>query len=46
MPSFWFNTGIRFRPKDYCMYTKPVDEIIKGHDIKYDCDADDTQVKL
>jgi hypothetical protein len=33
-------------PKNYCMYTKPVDEIIKGDNIKYDCDADDTQVKL
>ena len=33
-------------PKNYCMYTKPVGEIIKRHHIKYHCYADDTQVYM
>ena len=32
--------------KNYCMYTKPVDEIIKWYNIKYNCYADDTQVYI
>jgi hypothetical protein len=31
-------------PNNYCMYTKPVGEIIKWHNIKYLCCADDAQV--
>jgi len=33
-------------PKHYCMYTKPVGEIIKRYNIKYHCYADDTQVYM
>ena len=33
-------------PKNYCMYTKPVGEIIKRYNIKYHCYADDTQVYM
>ena len=33
-------------PKNYCMYTKPVGEIIKSYNIKYHCYADDTQVYM
>ena len=31
-------------PKNYCMYTKLIGEIIKRHNIKYHCYMDDTQV--
>jgi hypothetical protein len=31
-------------PKNYCMYTKLVGEIINRHNVKYHCYADDTQV--
>ena len=33
-------------PKNYCMYTKPVGEIIKRHNNKYNCYANDTQVYM
>jgi len=33
-------------PKNYCMYTEPVGEIIKRYNIKYHCYADDTQVYM
>jgi len=33
-------------PKNYCMYTKTVGEIIKPYNIKYQCYADDTQVYM
>ena len=33
-------------PKNYCMYTKPVSEISKRHNIKYFCYADDAQVYM
>jgi len=32
--------------KNYCMYTKPVDEIIKRYNIKYHCYANGTQVHM
>ena len=31
-------------PNNYCMYTKPVGEIIKRYNIKYHCYANDTHV--
>jgi len=33
-------------PKNYCMYTKPVGEIIRRYNIKYNCSTDDTQVYM
>ena len=33
-------------PKNYCMYNKPVGEIIKRYNIKYHCYADDIQVYM
>jgi len=33
-------------PKNYGMYTKPVGEIIKRHNIKYHCYANDAQVHM
>ena len=33
-------------PKNYYMYTKPVGEIIKWYNIKYNCYADDTQLYM
>ena len=33
-------------PKNYCMYTKSVGEIIKRYNIKYHCYANDTQVYM
>ena len=33
-------------PKNYCMYTKLVGEIIKRHNIKYRCHVDDTRVYM
>jgi len=32
--------------KKYCMYNKPVDKIIKWHNIKNHCFADDTQLYM
>jgi len=34
------------KPKNYCMYTKPADEIMKWHNIKYHYYADDTKVYM
>jgi len=33
-------------PKNYCMYTKPVGEIIKWHNFKYHSYADDSRVYI
>jgi hypothetical protein len=33
-------------PKEYCMYTKPVGQIIRQHNLSYHCYADDTQVYI
>ena len=33
-------------PNNYCMYTKPVGEIVKRHNIKYHCYVDDTQMYM
>jgi len=33
-------------PKNYCMYDKPVDEIIKRYNIKYHCYSDDKHVYM
>jgi len=38
--------GSVLAPNNYCMYTKPVGEIIKRHNIKYHCYTDDTQVYM
>jgi len=38
--------GSVLRPNNYCIYTKPVGEIIKLYNIKYHCYADDTQVYI
>jgi len=38
--------GSVLEPKNYCMYTKPVGEIIKRYSIKYHCYADYTQVYM
>ena len=32
--------------KNYCMYTKPVGEIVKRYNIKFHCYADVTQVYM
>ena len=33
-------------PNNYCMYVKPVGEIIKRHNVRYQCYADDTHLQL
>ena len=33
-------------PKVYCMYSKPVGDIIQKHKLTYHCYADDTQVYI
>ena len=48
------NVGLHFavpqgsvlRPKNYCMYIKPADEIIKWYWIKYNCYDNDMQVYM
>jgi len=38
--------GSVLESKNYCMYTKPVDEIIEQYNIKYHCYANDTEVYM
>ena len=45
-PLFGVPQGSVLGTKNYRMYTKPVGEIIKRHNIKYRCYADDTQVQM
>jgi len=41
---FGVSQGSVLGPKNYCMYTKPVGEIITRHNIKYHCYANHTRV--
>ena len=44
--SFGVPPGSVLGPNNYCMYTKPVGEIIKRYNIKYHCYADDIRVYM
>ena len=38
--------GSDLGPMNYCVYTKPVGEIVKRYNIKYHCHADDSKVYM
>ena len=42
--NFGVPQGTVLGPKIYCMYTKPISDIIAGHGLSHHCYADDTQL--
>ena len=43
---FGVSEGSILEPKNYCMHTKPIVELIKRPNFKYHCYTDDTQVYM